>query len=59
MLSEIGTHRSNMMAVDQIDDAQQEKLAKQLQDNGAKAIRTSLGGHGDLHKVRDRSCRET
>ena len=39
----------NMMGVDQIDDAQQRRLAQQLQDNGVKAIRTSLGGHGDLY----------
>ena len=39
----------NMMGVDQIDDARQQALAQQLQDNGVKAIRTSLGGHGDLY----------
>jgi hypothetical protein len=36
----------NMMGVDQISDAQQEALAQQLQSNGVKTIRTSLGGHG-------------
>jgi hypothetical protein len=39
----------NMMGVDQIGDAQQEALARQLQDNGVKTIRTSLGGHGDRY----------
>jgi hypothetical protein len=39
----------NVMGVDQIGDAQQEALAQQLQDNGVKTIRTSLGGHGDRY----------
>jgi hypothetical protein len=39
----------NMMGVDQIDDVRQQTLTKQLQDNGVKVIRTSLGGHGDLY----------
>jgi hypothetical protein len=39
----------NVMGVDQIDDAQQEALAQQLQHNGVKTIRTSLGGHGDRY----------
>jgi hypothetical protein len=39
----------NVMGVDQIGDAQQDALARQLEANGVKTIRTALSGHGDRY----------
>jgi hypothetical protein len=39
----------NVLGEDQIADAEQEALAKQLQDNGVKTIRTGLGGKDDRY----------